>query len=372
VTPLVSWENVSRVYGSKSALDRVSLSIAGGEIMSVLGPSGSGKSTFLRVTAGLEAPSSGRILSLGRDITGLPPHRRGFGLMFQDYCLFPHMSVTRNVEFGLRMLKWDRRRREARTREMLRLVRMEDFATRGVLSLSGGEQQRVALARSLAPSPRLLMLDEPLGALDAALRAELVVELGRILREVGATAVYVTHDHREAMTIGSRVALLNAGRIEQVGEPAEIIDRPANGFVASFLGLGALVPAEPRHSDGVWVMRTGLGAIPVGRAEISRSELIHDGAGGAALSGWNLLVRPAAIRFAAGVGLHRVAARVIARGVEPSGVTLTIALRTRDGTEYALECFLPGQVESASQTRQREKLAAVWIDPRACAALRTR
>jgi ABC-type Fe3+/spermidine/putrescine transport system ATPase subunit len=382
VTPLVSWENVSRHYGEKPALDGVNLSIAAGEILSVLGPSGSGKSTLLRLTAGLETPTTGRILSTGRDITALPPHVRGFGLMFQDYCLFPHLSVAGNVEFGLRMLRWDRRRRDYRTRQMLRLVRMEEFATRSVLSLSGGEQQRVALARSLAPSPRLLMLDEPLGALDAALRGELVVELGRILLEVGATAVYVTHDHREAMTIGSRVALLNAGRVEQVGAPAEIVGRPANGFVASFLGLGALVPAEPRQSDGVWVMRTGLGAIPVGRAEVSpaklsrdRAEVAADAAGTTRVTDaprWTLLVRPSAIRFAAGSGLHRVPARIMGRGIEPSGAVLRIALRTREGIEYPLDCFLPGEVDTAWQNMQKEKLAAVWIDPRACMALRSR
>ncbi len=360
--PIVAWEEVTRAYGTKLALDRVTLSIGQGEVLGILGPSGSGKSTLLRLTAGLEKLTSGRITSAGRSIADDPPHVRGFGLMFQDYCLFPHMTVAQNVGFGLRMMKWDRRRREDRTREMLRLVRMEELAARSVLSLSGGEQQRVALARSLAPSPRLLMLDEPLGALDAALRADLLIELGRILREVGATAVYVTHDHGEAMTISSRLAVLNAGRIEQVGEPSELIRRPANDFVATFLGLGALLAAVPTRLGGMWVMHSELGDIPV-----ADDERFHDGARRPA--GWQLLVRPSAIRFAAGAGLHRAAARTVGRVVRPSGVSLRVALKGRDGAEHSLECFLPGEDERDGSLRPSEELSSVWIDPRGCLPL---
>ena len=361
--PLVTWEEVTKAYGEKLALDRVTLSVDEGEILCVLGPSGSGKSTLLRITAGLESLTSGRVASEGRDMSHVPPHLRSFGLMFQDYCLFPHMSVAQNVAFGLRMKRWDRRKREERTREMLRLVRMEEMAPRSVLSLSGGEQQRVALARSLAPSPRLLMLDEPLGALDAALRSELIVELGRILRAVGATAVYVTHDQGEAMTIASRVAILNAGRVEQAGEPDALIQRPVNGFVAAFLGLGAMVPGVPIHRGGAWVLRTELGDFP------SRSHELRQPAARPAAR-WSLLLRPSAIRFAAGPGLHRAPARIIGRSVKPAGVTLRILLRSRKGVEYPLECFLPGEGDSVGPMRQRGGIGAVWIDPRNCVAVR--
>ncbi len=360
---LVSWEEVVKSFGTKRALAGVTLSIAKGETLGILGPSGSGKSTLLRITAGLEHPTSGRVRSGGRDITVDPPHRRGFGLMFQDYCLFPHLSVARNVAFGLKMQRWDRRRCDRRTREMLELVRLEKLASRSVLTLSGGEQQRVALARSLAPSPRLLMLDEPLGALDAALRADLLAELGRILREVGATTVYVTHDRAEAMTICSRIAVLNNGLLEQAGEPAELVRRPANAFVAAFLGLGALVPGTPRRTDGIAVLRTALGDIPADREAAA-------GAGPAAAgpaAGWKLLVRPSAVRFASGPGLHRVSARLLGRSVEPAGVTLRVALRGRDGVEYQLSCYVPQSGEIAGATRRHGSLDAVWIDPRGCA-----
>ena len=331
--PLVAWEEVSKSFAGRAALESVSLSVEKGEILAILGPSGSGKSTLLRLTAGLAMLDAGRILCEGRDISSDPPHKRDFGLMFQDYCLFPHLGVARNVAFGLRMRRWPAERRAARTMEMLRLVQMEPFAGRSVLTLSGGEQQRVALARSLAPSPRLLMLDEPLGALDAVLRAELLGELRRILRAVGATAVYVTHDHGEAMSIASRMAILNAGRVEQAGPPLELVQEPASRFVASFLGLGSLLPGMPRRSAGRWFMRTDVGDVPVeGRDAFEQPP-----------RAWCLLVRPSAVRFSAAVGLTRAAALVLGYGTTAAGVTVRLSLCGRDDHSFTVECPLPGR-----------------------------
>ena len=357
--PLVSWESVGKGFGGHAALQDVTLSVEKGEILAILGPSGSGKSTFLRLTAGLETLDSGRILCEGRDISAAPPHTRDFGLMFQDYCLFPHLGVARNVAFGLRMRKWPPEKREARAMEMLRLVRMESFAGRSVLTLSGGEQQRVALARSLAPSPRLLMLDEPLGALDAVLRAELLAELGRILRAVGATAVYVTHDHGEAMSIASRLAILNGGRIEQVGTPLELVQQPAGRFVAAFLGLGCLLPGDLHRSAGRWCMRTDVGDLAVEA---------RDGFEHPAAKTWWLLVRPSAVRFSAGVGLTRAAALILGYGTTAAGVTVRLDLRGREGHTFVVECPLPAGA-AASAVGLPGDLRSIWLDPAACAAV---
>jgi ABC-type Fe3+/spermidine/putrescine transport system ATPase subunit len=360
--PFLEWRSVSKQFGGTRALDRVSLAIGEGEILGILGPSGSGKSTLLRVTAGLEPPGSGRILLQGRDLAGEPPHRRDFGLMFQDYCLFPHLDVGANVGFGLRMKRWPTARRAARVEEMLRLVRMKGFDRRSVHSLSGGEQQRVALARSLAPAPRLLMLDEPLGALDAALRAALQPELAEILAEVGVTALYVTHDHDEAMTMGRRVALMHRGALAQVGSPEELISAPANAFVASFLGLGALVPGSWKRSRHGWVFATLVADLP-GPGSTARVK-DGDGVGQKTRSAvWGMLVRPDAVQFARRRGAVSARARVASRRVSPGGSTVVIALIGRDGTEYPLE-------RRADRGAPPEGPLTVWIDAEACLPLR--
>jgi len=223
-------------YGSLAALDGVGLSIEDREIVSVLGPSGSGKSTLLRSVAGLEPDASGAVRWDGVDLRNVPSHRRGFGLMFQDHALFPHRDVLGNVAFGLRMQHQPRTAIETRARETLALVGLAGFEHRRVAELSGGEQQRVALARALAPTPRLLMLYEPLGALDRALRDELVAELRALFIRLELTIVFVTHDHDEAFGLADRVVVMHRGRVAQHGTPAEVWDRPTDAFVARFLG----------------------------------------------------------------------------------------------------------------------------------------
>jgi thiamine transport system ATP-binding protein len=229
-------ERLTVRYGDTVALDGVDLTVADHEIVSVLGPSGSGKSTLLRAIAGLAPEAEGAVRWDGRDITTLPPHRRGFGLMFQDHALFPHRDVVGNVEFGLRMQGRPRAEIDSRTREVLELVGLGSFAHRRIAELSGGEQQRVALARALAPAPRLLMLDEPLGALDRALRDRLVAELRSLFVSLQLSVVFVTHDHDEAFALADRVVVVHEGRIARAGTPADVWEQPGSEVVARFLG----------------------------------------------------------------------------------------------------------------------------------------
>jgi ABC-type Fe3+/spermidine/putrescine transport system ATPase subunit len=218
--------------------------VEAGETVCLLGASGSGKSTLLRIIAGLEKPERGQVLWDGQDLAGVPVHRRGFGLMFQDYALFPHRSVAENVAFGLRMQNQPSAEIAEQVRAALEQVNLTGFASRRVTDLSGGEQQRVALARALAPRPRLLMLDEPLGALDRALKEQVEEELRRLLRAADMPAIYVTHDQEEAFAVADRLILLNQGRVEQSGAPAQVYAQPASPWVARFLGLSNLLPGR--------------------------------------------------------------------------------------------------------------------------------
>ncbi len=355
------WEGVTKDFEQSRALDDISLSVGRGEILGVLGPSGSGKSTLLRVTAGLESVTSGRILAEGGDLADTPPHRRGFGLMFQDYCLFPHLDVRANIAFGLRMLHWSRERRSARVAEMLQLVHMPGFSRRDVLSLSGGEQQRVALARSLAPGPRILMLDEPLGALDSTLKTRLLSDLSEILREVGVTVLYVTHDQEEAMAISTRVALLRGGTIQQMGTPAELVACPSSAFVAEFLGLGALVPCTVHRFGGAWHAATPLGEV---RSPGARSE-----ASARAGSAAHLLVRPEAVRASNGAGGVQARARILARPVKSGTSFVRVAILGEDGSAYELECLAGGSGENGLDGAADGDTVDVSIDPARCLVL---
>jgi len=245
-----------------------------GDIFAVLGPSGCGKSTLLGVIAGLIEPEQGDVFWDQQSLRSVPPHRRDFSLMFQDFALFPHMNVYENVAFGLKFDGMSQEEISARVSEMLDLVDLEGFEKRDVNTLSGGEQQRVALARSLAPRPRLLMLDEPLGSLDRTLRDRLNLDLRRILRKIHQTAIYVTHDLEEAFTIADRVVVMNAGKIEQIGPPEEIYHRPSSLFVARFLGLENLLAGQVVEHDGQKVVETPAGTFPAGDAVLGPASVL--------------------------------------------------------------------------------------------------
>jgi spermidine/putrescine transport system ATP-binding protein len=246
--PLVELKGVSRVFGTGpgaiTALDDVSLAIRPNEFFTLLGPSGCGKTTLLRLLAGFEHPSAGAVLLDGRDITAQPPNRRPINTVFQSYALFPHMSVAKNVGFGLARQGIGPAETAERVAAMLKLVRLESMADRLPSQLSGGQQQRVALARALAPKPRLLLLDEPLSALDLKLRRGMQVELKRLQRETAITFVLVTHDQEEALSMSDRIAVMNAGRIVQLGTPADIYERPLTRFVADFIGEANVLPGS--------------------------------------------------------------------------------------------------------------------------------
>lgn len=235
--------HVSKRFDRTVALDDVTLEIGEGEFVFLLGPSGCGKTTLLRIIAGLEEPTAGRIIQAGQDVTRLPPSRRNFGIVFQSYALFPNLTVFQNIAYGLENRREPREKIRARVAEMLELVGLPEYASRYPAQLSGGQQQRVALARALAISPGLLLLDEPLSALDARVRANLRIEIARLQRQLGITTVMVSHDQEEALTMADRVVVMERGQVVQVGEPEVIYHQPATPFVADFVGLMNFLPA---------------------------------------------------------------------------------------------------------------------------------
>ncbi|MER6072066.1 ABC transporter ATP-binding protein [Streptomyces sp. NPDC001817] len=315
---LLSLDAATVRFGRRAVLDAVDLDVAEHEVVCVLGPSGSGKSTLLRAVAGLQPLSGGRVLLDGRDQSGVPAHRRGVGLMFQDHQLFPQRDVGANVAFGLRMQGVGRGERDAGVSELLELVGLPGAARRAVASLSGGEQQRVALARALAPRPRLLMLDEPLGQLDRSLRERLVVELRELFGRLGTTVLAVTHDQGEAFALADRVVVMRDGRIAQSGTPLQVWQRPADAFVARFLGFDNVVPATVAGTaaDSPW----GKLPVPDGSPQGPRT----------------LLVRPAGVRLvAADTGLPcTVTARTF------KGTHVAVHLQPADGPRLEAACAL--------------------------------
>lgn len=255
--------NIWKSFNQKTVLRGISFEVSTGEILAVLGPSGCGKSTLLSIIAGLLPPDKGDVLWDDQIITNMPAHKRGFGLMFQDYVLFPHLDVYENIAFGLRIAGMHEREIRARVAELLNLVGLPGFETRDVNELSGGEQQRVALARSLAPRPKLLMLDEPLASVDRTLQEKLLVEIRAILQQLKLTAIYVTHNQEEAFSIADRVVLMRAGEVEQIGTPQVIYTRPASLFVARFLGLTNLISGTALQIEGKYQAQTDLGLLPL-------------------------------------------------------------------------------------------------------------
>jgi len=244
--PDVRCSGIRKTYGDVVAVDHVDLEVARGEFFTLLGPSGSGKTTTLRLIAGFERPDAGRIELRGVDVAAKPPYERPVNTVFQDYALFPHMTVGENVAYGLRVRGTGRRERRQRADEALELVRLGGFGRRRPAQLSGGQRQRVALARAIVNRPEVLLLDEPLGALDLKLRQEMQTELKRIQGEVGITFIYVTHDQEEALTMSDRIAVFNGGRIEQVGSPSDVYERPETEFVAGFVGVSNILERDGR------------------------------------------------------------------------------------------------------------------------------
>ncbi|MFY9941575.1 MAG: ABC transporter ATP-binding protein [Desulfobacterales bacterium] len=299
---LLSLTRVSKTFDRQPFIREVSLSLAAGDILCLLGPSGCGKTTLLRLIAGLERPDSGIITFDGRDLAPVPPHRRQFGMMFQEYALFPHKNVFENVAFGLELQRLTRPELQRRVAETLERVGLIGFAARRIAELSGGERQRVALARSLAPQPRLLLLDEPMGALDRALRERLMADLQLILKQVGVTSIMVTHDQAEAFAVADTVAVIDDGRIAQIAPPETLYRQPASPLVARFLGLHNLVAGR--------VTADGAVATPLGRFRIPGTTAAR----GAQVT---LLIRPEAASLApvgfADPGAPVIAVRVAAR-----------------------------------------------------------
>jgi putative spermidine/putrescine transport system ATP-binding protein len=252
-------ERVVKRYGDVVAVDGIDLDVGDGEFFSMLGPSGSGKTTTLRMIAGFEQPTAGRILLHGEDVVRRAPYERDVNTVFQDYALFPHMSVGDNVAYGLMIRKVPRAQRTTRVADALRMVRLDGYERRRPAALSGGQRQRVALARALVNRPAVLLLDEPLGALDLKLREEMQIELKAIQQEVGITFIYVTHDQAEALTMSDRIAVFHAGRIEQVGTPADVYERPATRFVAGFVGTSNLLEGDAARqivgAEGTYTVR---------------------------------------------------------------------------------------------------------------------
>ncbi len=246
----VRLEELTKTFGNVTAVDGIDLHMPPGEFFTMVGPSGCGKTTTLRMIAGFERPSSGRIVLDGADVAHTPPHKRSVNTVFQSYALFPHLSVADNVAFGLKYRKVSKSERKRAVTEMLELVRLPGFEQRKPHELSGGQQQRVALARALVLKPQVLLLDEPLGALDARLRKDLQVELKALQAEIGVTFVFVTHDQEEALTMSDRIAVMNEGRVEQAGQPQAVYEDPQTLFVADFLGVSNLMPADATGQDG--------------------------------------------------------------------------------------------------------------------------
>jgi iron(III) transport system ATP-binding protein len=299
-------ENLTRRFGETVAVDGVSLDVAAGEFLTLLGPSGCGKTTTLRMIAGFEQPTSGRIAVGDRDVSTLPPQKRDVGMVFQNYALFPHLDVWENVAFGLKSRGERKDAVAPKVERALDLVEMGGYGKRKVQELSGGQQQRVALARALAPEPPLLLLDEPLSNLDAALRERTRDELRALLKRLGMTAVFVTHDQEEAFALSDRVAVLNRGRLQQLGTPEELYGAPANAFVASFLGRANFFPATVESVDG----NRAVCRLSGGAAWSARLAADAPRAPGAAV---RVMVRPEALELAAEGAADAIPGRIADR-----------------------------------------------------------
>jgi spermidine/putrescine transport system ATP-binding protein len=350
--PVIGIEHVTKRFGSFTAVDDAHFDIQRGEFFSMLGPSGCGKTTTLRMIAGFEQPTSGRIRLEGRDVSRVPPYKRNVNTVFQHYALFPHMSVFDNVAFGPRSKRTPRADVAKRVAELLEIVRLGEYAKRKPTQLSGGQQQRVALARALVNYPSALLLDEPLGALDLKLRQAMQLELKRIQREVGITFIYVTHDQEEALTMSDRIAVMNEGRVEQIGTPEDIYHAPDSVFVAGFIGVANLLPVGVESVDGeaavVSLPGGGSTQVPVSGASIAPK--------GRAM----LMIRPERLELTA------KAPAANGRGIETSvrdltfqGPVVRAALVTGDGIDVVAHV---GPEADLPMLRPGDKVWVTWDD----------
>ena len=354
--PLLRVEGLVKRYGGITALAGLDLDVEPGEIFVLLGGSGSGKTTLLRCIAGFVRPDAGRILLDGQDLARLPPHRRPVNTMFQSYALFPHMNVARNVGFGLRHERLSREERAMRVREMLDLVQLAEYGPRWPGQLSGGQKQRVALARALARRPRLLLLDEPLSALDRGLREQTRAELVGVQRRLGTSFIIVTHDQEEAMSMGSRVGVMHDGKLAQVGTPAEVYERPASRFVAEFLGAANVLRAVVRRSEhsGSLLEVAGLGHVQASRpAPRGVGEQVF------------LAIRPERIALRCTAPPNAFSAPIAETVYR--GDALSCTLRLPDGTALRVTRPLSGGVPAALP--RAGEVASVSFAPDACILL---
>jgi len=323
--PVITLEHVVKRFGSYVAVQDAHFAIERGEFFSLLGPSGCGKTTTLRMIAGFELPTSGRILLEGKDVSQVPPYRRNVNTVFQHYALFPHMTVADNVAFGPRSQKVGQQETARRVEALLSVVRLTQYADRKPAQLSGGQQQRVALARALANYPSALLLDEPLGALDLKLRQAMQIELKRIQREIGITFIYVTHDQEEALTMSDRIAVMNEGRVEQIGTPQEIYHSPSSVFVANFIGVANLVPVIVQHVNGgdatVLVAGSHRVRVPTG------TQRLRPG------SAATVMVRPERLRLTETAPSDGTGVPVTLEHAVFQGPVVRCSLRAADGTE---------------------------------------
>lgn len=327
--PVIALEHVTKRFGEVSAVRDAHFAIGAGEFFAILGPSGCGKTTTLRLIAGFETPSEGRILLEGRDVSRVPPYRRRVNTVFQHYALFPHLSVYDNVAFGPRSRNVDKAEIARRVERLLEVVRLGGLAGRRPAQLSGGQQQRVALARALVNEPAALLLDEPLGALDLKLRREMQLELKRIQREVGVTFVYVTHDQEEALTMSDRLAVLHAGRVEQIDTPQRIYQEPVTTFVADFIGGANLLPAVVIAPRGEHVTVRVAGRVDV--------DLPAGGWSAAPGAKASVMLRPERVRPRAAPAADRPSLAATVEGAVFQGAVVRLALRLADGTRVVAQ-----------------------------------
>ncbi len=352
---VIEISHVSKQFGDFKAVDDANFGIRQGEFFSMLGPSGCGKTTTLRMIAGFEQPTSGEVRLDGRDVSKVPPYKRNVNTVFQNYALFPHMTVFDNIAFGPRSTKAPKDEIAGRVKEMLEIVHLADFAERRPTQLSGGQQQRVALARALVNYPSALLLDEPLGALDLKLRQTMQLELKRIQREVGITFVFVTHDQEEALTMSDRIAVMNAGRVEQIGTPEEIYHQPATVFVAGFIGVANLIPAAVVAVSGDLATVDAAGhrfGVPVTDESIRRSDSAV------------VMVRPERLHISIDRPTGDTAAvEATVEALVFQGPVLRASLRTDAGTELVAHI---GPEDALPMLRPGDRLWASWDLDAAC------